>query len=128
MKALLLLVVTLAACSNSTGLGGGVDPTVLVTNQTATDTLYFTWRDGQGIAGSAMVLPGATGCEKFVARADSAYFQAQATHWFGGTPSTSTYTAPWFDPSLRSGWTMTITWHSGSPSFLVTDVSPSAPC
>lgn len=112
----------LVGCGGATAPhGGAVDPTVLIRNQTSTDTLFFTWRDGQGIVGRDNVLPGTTGCEKFLARADSAYFEA---HISVGMSSDS-YTQPWFDPLGRSAWTMTIPQHGG---IFVTDISPIAPC
>lgn len=95
--ALLLLV----ACGGTTG-PGGIDPTVLITNHAQQDTLYFTWRDGQGIAGSVAALPGTTSCTKFLAQADSAYFEAHITVGL----STGTYQQHWFDPATRPAWTM----------------------
>lgn len=123
MKRILLLVF-LAACSGSTG-PKGLDPTVLITNQLATDTVFFTWRDGQGIAGSVVVLPGAQSCTRFTAQADSAYFEAHASYLGAMT----TYTQPWFDPLGRPAWTMRVshTGAGGSPDIVVMD-SPTEPC
>ena len=125
MKTILALVLlAIVACGKNSSTGpNGIDPTVLITNGTATDTLYFTWRDGQGVAGSVTVGPGGTSCTRFTARADSAYFTAHAASY--------AYTQPWFDPSTRAAWTMKYdpSGHSGPPTggILVGDVSP-VPC
>ena len=125
MKRLLLLTaVLLAACSSGATGPQGIDPTVLITNQTAADTLYFTWRDGQGITGTATVLPGGSSCTRFLAQADSAYFDAHATNTQFNT--TATYTQPWFDPTARPAWTMLVT-DQGAASIQVQDVS-AEPC
>src|SRR4029077_3822787 len=116
MKQLLIAVVLLAACSNATG-PQGLDPTVLITNQAVSDTLFFTWRDGQGIVGSATVLPGVQSCTKFTARADSAYFQANTMNNQYGVAAT--YLQPWFDPATRPAWTMQVTDPAGAPGILV---------
>jgi hypothetical protein len=120
MKRLLLVAaVVLAACSSgSTGPGRGLDPTVLITNQ-APDTLYFTWRDGQGITGAIAVPPSSASCTRFLAQADSAYFEAHTIR--------STYTQPWFDPATHPAWTMELTTNTGY-NILVTDVGPTEPC
>lgn len=130
-RALWLVVLVLAACGGaSTGPAAGLDPTVLITNGTTTDTLFFTWRDGQGITGAVTVLPGGTSCTKFLAQADSAYFDALARHVAYPTPYT--YTQPWFNPATRPAWTMHYdpTGQSGPPTggILVADVSPVEPC
>lgn len=117
---LLLLV----ACSKSSTGPAGIDPTVLITNQLSVDTLFFTWRDGQGVVGTDTVPPGTVHCAKFLAQPDSAYFQAEASYLGAKT----IYTQPWFDPLTRSGWTMLIVHTSGSPDINVTDVSPTLPC
>lgn len=127
MKARLLLLFSLAACGGATD-PQGLDPTVLIQNFAPTfdprtgvvDTLYFTWRDGQGITGSVAVPPGQQVCTRFTARADSAYFEAHIAF------NHSTITAPWFDPTTRSAWTMLVTPDIGG--ILLTDVSPNLPC
>ncbi|HEY6223473.1 MAG TPA: hypothetical protein VIW26_06800 [Gemmatimonadales bacterium] len=123
MKSILCcLAVLFAACHSATG-PQGIDPTVLITNRSSADTVHFTWRDGQGIAGTVTVLPGGTSCTRFVAQADSAYFDATANHPGG----TAAYTQPWFDPGARPAWTMV--YADVSPTgFGVTDVSPNEPC
>lgn len=122
MKAIWLGLVLLAACSKSPSGPAKLDPTVLITNPLSSDTLYFTWRDGQGIAGSVTVLPGSSSCTHFTAQADSAYFEA---HWADAvTHEWAAYTQPWFDPATHPAWTMT----TGHAYILVTDVSPNAPC
>jgi hypothetical protein len=122
----LILALFLAACHSTSGPTGpqGLDPTVLITNQLP-DTVYFTWRDGQGITGNVNVAPGASSCTRFVARADSAYFEAHATSGGGE----GTLTAPWFDPAARPGWTITARALQGNPvDFLIIDTSPNLPC
>lgn len=114
----------LAACSRDSTGTTGIDPTVQITNQLATDTLFFTWRDGQGVVGTATVLPGTVSCTRFIARPDSAYFVATARY----QGALTTYTQPWFDPSARNAWTMRVLHTSGSPDINVTDVSPTLPC
>lgn len=131
MKRLTLLIVAvlLAACSKSPAGPAGIDPTVLITNQLTVDTVFFTWRDGQGIVGSVVVPPGHEVCAKFLAQPDSAYFEAIAA-WTPGypQPAVSTYTAPWFNPSDHPAFTMTVT-HTqvGSPDFAVYEVQ-TEPC
>jgi len=102
----------LTACGDSTNQG--IDPIVRIVNQSG-QAVYFEWRDGQSVIGRDTVLAGARACESFLARADSAYFYAQML----GGPMTDTYTQPWFDPSERHAWTMTVTNAGG---FLVSDV------
>lgn len=117
-RCLVLPLILLAACSGATG-PARLDPTVLITNHAQQDTLYFTWRDGQGIAGSVAVLPGQQSCTRFLAQADSAYFEAH-------TPlNASAYTQAWFDPATRPAWTMVVQTNGG---IAVTDVSPTEPC
>lgn len=117
MKRLALLL-ALAACGDSSG-PGGVDPIVQIVNNSS-QPVAFEWRDGQGVFGADTIRPGAQACENFFARADSAYFHAEM---FGG-PMTDAYTAPWFDPTERHAWTMTV---SNAVGFLVGDASQ-APC
>jgi hypothetical protein len=118
------LFVLLAACSGGATGPKGIDPTVLITNQLP-DTVYFTWRDGQGIVGNVSVAPGASSCTRFLAQADSAYFEAHATSGGGQ----ATYTQPWFDPATRNGWTMKAFVGQNNPvDFLVVDTSPNEPC
>lgn len=121
---LVTLAVLIGACSSSTApVTTAHDPTILITN-TASVPLHFQWRDGQGITGSDSVAAMGSRCEQFTARADSAYFYAWATNAAG----TSTYTAPWFDPSAVPNWTMQVSnTNNGSPLVLVTVVA-SAPC
>lgn len=121
---LLILLVLFTACGKAPTAPGGVDPTVLITNQLSTDTVFFTWRDGQGVLGADTVLPGRVSCTRFLARADSAYFRAEASYLGAKT----IYTQPWFDPVSRSAWTMRVVHTSGSPDINVTDVSPTLPC
>lgn len=124
LKSLTALAVLLAACGGSSTGPALIDPTVLITNLSTTDTLVFTWRDGQGITGGVTVLPGGSSCTKFLAQADSAYFDAQA-HGAGGAGG---YTQPWFDPSSRPAWTMSESHPNGSgPLILVQEVTPE-PC
>jgi hypothetical protein len=125
--------VLLAACSHSaTGPTppSGADPTLLITNlnMATPDTVYFTWRDGQGITGSVTVLPGAQSCTMFTAQVDSAYFHAVAyfTSSYSGARDSATYTAGWFNPTARPAWTMDYD-RQRNGGFLVKDVSP-APC
>lgn len=122
-RSLVGLTLLLAACGGAGSTGPqGLDPTVLITNNApAGDTLFFTWRDGQGIAGAVKVPPGTTSCTKFLAQADSAYFEA---HILVGH-SAGTYTQPWFDPLGRPAWTMVVDLGGG---INVTDVSPTEPC
>ena len=122
----LLLLVLLAACSNSTG-PAPLDPTVLIVNESnlctgscSPDTLFFTWRDGQGIAGTISVAPGTWACARFTARVDSAYFTATTRF------TNAAYTQPWFDPATHPSWTMMVAQSVGG--ILVTDVSPNMPC
>lgn len=118
------LLLLLAACSkNSTG-PSGVDPTVLIANGLSVDSVFFTWRDGQGVVGADTVLPGRTVCAAFTARPDSAYFQGVASY----LGQTTTYTAPWFNPADHPAYTMTVQ-HTqpGSPDFLVYEVA-TPPC
>jgi hypothetical protein len=122
---MLSLAVLLAACSGATG-PQGLDPTVLLTNISPADTLYFTWRDGQGITGSVTVLPSGSSCTRFTAQADSAYFEAHATNNVFHT--TATYTQPWFDPATRPAWTMQLSDAAGAAQIQVIDVSPTEPC
>lgn len=124
----LAFVLLLAACGkDSSGPGGLVDPTVQVTNQLANDTVFFTWRDGQGIVGTDMVLPGQTSCEKFVARPDSAYWNLSARDQQNGN-ALGTLTAPWFSPDTLVSWTVIVRHAtSGSPDFLSQEVS-TLPC
>lgn len=124
MKYLSLLVL-LAACSKSAPSGPvGIDPTVQIVNQTDWP-VYFEWRDGRGVVGTDTVASQTRKCERFVARADSAYFYMEATNPNpGGTPATSTYTQPWFDPSARHAWSVTVTRGTGgSPNILTSDTS-----
>jgi len=121
---LTFIAVLLAACSSTTG-PKGLDPTVLITNQTAADTLFFTWRDGQGTTGSVTVLPGGSSCTRFVAQADSAYFDAHTTNPQFNTAAT--YTAPWFDPTARPNWTMLVGDPRGAP-FIQVELTQTAPC
>src|SRR5690349_4709186 len=124
MKRYAALLLLLVACSKDSSGPAGIDPTVLITNQLAVDTVFFTWRDGQGVVGADTILPGTTSCTRFLARADSAYFQATAS--FQG--AATLYTQPWFDPGSRSAWTMMVVHTNGSPDINVTDVSPRQPC
>jgi hypothetical protein len=121
----LSLVILLAACSGATG-PKGLDPTVLITNS-ASDTLFFTWRDGQGIAGSVNVAPGAQSCTRFTAQADSAYFEAHASGGGGPLGGPTSYTQGWFDPATRPAWTMNRNADTGY-NIQVVDVSPTEPC
>ena len=118
MRSTLLLVVLLAACSDSTS--NGVDPIVWIDNQSS-QSVYFEWRDGQTVFGRDTVPSHSRVCESFLARPDSAYFFAR----FLGTPRTDDYTQPWFDPNARHGWTMEVT---DQTAFLVTDQGSRAPC
>jgi len=125
---LLTVLLAIAACSKSpAGPGGGLDPTVQIQNQLAVDTVFFTWRDGQGVEGTDMVLPGHTACEKFLARPDSAYWHLEARDQQNAN-ALGTYTAPWFNPDTLVSWSMTVRHaSSGSPDFLGQEVS-TPPC
>lgn len=120
----LSLSILFAGCSSPTAVKTvGKDPTVLITN-TASVPLHFQWHNGQGITGTDSVPAMGSHCEQFTAVADSAYFYAWATNSAG----TSTYTAPWFDPSALPAFTMQVSnTNNGSPLILVTEVV-SAPC
>lgn len=126
-----MLLALLPACSKDSSGPARHDPTVLIVNHAtsdpyaaAGDTLYFTWRDGQGITGSVVVAPGRQSCTRFLAQADSAYFEAVSTNGAG----TSHYTQPWFNPSSRPAWTMEINAGVGSsPAIVVSDVA-NEPC
>lgn len=111
----------IAACGDSSG-PQGIDPTVRINNTTAWP-VYFEWRDGQGVVGGDTVLANTRACERFFARADSAYFYMEATNPNpGGTPATATYTQPWFDPSARHAWAVTVLPGSGgSPDIQTAD-------
>lgn len=112
MKTLLAVTLLLCACGGSTN--PGTDPIVYVVNQSR-QPVYFEWRDGQGVIGQDTISAGARACESFLARADSAYFYAKML----AGPMTDAYTQPWFDPSARHAWTMTV---SDAGGFLVADV------
>ena len=119
-----IIAALLTACGGSSTGPKGLDPTVLIINETAIDTVLFSWQDGQGVVGSVVaILPGAMSCQKFLARPDSAYFHASSRE---GAASTWGYTQPWFDPASRPGWTVNFKGDQGG--FAVTDVSPIEPC
>lgn len=122
----LAFLVLLAACSNPTG--NGTDPVVGIENTTDW-TVRFQWRDGQGILGQGSIIAHSTSCERFNARADSAYFTISVTNPnVGGTPLTTTYTQPWFDPATRHAWAALIgPGGGGSPNVTVRDTTD-APC
>ncbi len=120
------LLALLAACKDATGLG--IDPTVRITNQLPWP-VYFEWRDGQGVVGADTILANGRACERFFARADSAYFYIEASDLSNpSAPNTSTYTQPWFDPSTRHAWTATVTTGAGSPDVAVTQDSTVRAC
>lgn len=123
MKYLTLLLL-LVACSKASTGPAGIDPTVSIQNQTQWP-LYFEWRDGQGIVGADTILASARACERFFARADSAYFYMTITNPNpGGSPATSTYTQPWFDPAARHAWAVTASPGSGgSPGILTSETA-----
>lgn len=129
MRYALAALVLLASCSkDSTGLTG-TDPTVLITNQMPADTVFFTWRDGQGIVGTDTVLANHTFCAKFVARPDSAYFQVVVNYH---APNLNTYvstlTADWFNPLETDGWTVDVTLSGGGANIVNRSTSPNLPC
>jgi hypothetical protein len=126
LVAVLGCVLLYTACSHSaTGPKAG-DPTVLVTNEVANSPLYFTWRDGQGVVGADTIPGGTIGrCERFTARADSAYFHDSISDAASASGNYSTYTAPWFDPAARPAFTMVVTSGApyGGPQILVRDTT-----
>jgi hypothetical protein len=121
---MLSLIVMFAACSSATG-PGGLDPTVLVTNPSSADTVFFTWRDGQGVVAVDTILGPTTRCEHFTARPDSAAFELLARHWYSTGPAVSWSGALWFNPADHPAWTALYEIASG---ILVKDVSPAVPC
>lgn len=127
---LVWMIATLAGCSSSTGPKViGVDPTVLITNQMPADTVFFTWRDGQGVVGADTVLAGRQVCAKFTARPDSAYFQVVAHyHANDGNMYVTTTTAPWFNPSVTDGWTIEVRLIGASADVVSKNTSPILPC
>jgi len=126
MRYVTLLLVIVACSKDSPNGPAGIDPTVQISNSTLWP-VYFQWRDGQGVVGADTVASGARACERFFARADSAYFYMEITNPNpGGQPATSTYTQPWFDPTARHAWSVTVSpGTSGSPTILTSD-SPTA--
>jgi hypothetical protein len=114
----------------SAPVAAGMDPTVWIVNASSTDSIFFSWRDGQGIVGAETILPGDQICEHFLARPDSASFEAEARAYAQpGQQISYTYSQPWFDPNERSAWTMTYN-RTAYGGFLVVDVSaaPNPPC
>ncbi len=67
MKRFLIFVSLLVACGDSSG--PGIDPTVDIDNQTPWPA-SFTWKDGQGVLGTATVAGNSRQCVRFLARAD----------------------------------------------------------
>lgn len=130
MKLAIVLLALLAACTKSpTGSTGGVDPTVLITNQMPADTVFFTWRDGNGVVGADTITHGRAACEKFTARPDSAYFQVVAHYRAGdGNTYVTTATAPWFNPSATDGWTVDVRVIGASADIVSRNTSPNLPC
>lgn len=117
-----LVALLFVACSNGTG-PSGVDPTVQIVNRTDWP-VYFEWRDGRGVVGTDTVASLTRKCERFVARADSAYFYMEITNPNpGGAPATSTYTQPWFDPTARHAWAVMVTPSGGGPTILTSDTA-----
>ena len=123
-----LLLLAVLACGNSSG-PGGIDPTVDITNQTPWPAA-FTWRDGQGVLGRATIPGNSQQCVRFLARADSAYWEIVASDMSNpAAPNTSTYTAPWFDPDARHAWSVLITPQTpGSPEILMRQDSSVIAC
>lgn len=127
MRYAIALVVLLAACGDSSG-PGGIDPTVDITNQTPWPA-SFEWRDGQGVLGGATIAGNSRQCVRFFARADSAYWEIEASDLSNpSAPNTSTYTAPWFDPDARHAWSVLITVGSGSPTIVMRQDSTVVAC
>jgi hypothetical protein len=127
LRLLLILPAIGLGCKDAAG-PAGLDPTVRITNQTNWP-IYFEWRDGQGVVGTDTIAGMGRACERFFARADSAYFYMEVTDLSNpGTPATSTYTQPWFDPTARHAWTAVISPSGGSPAILVTQDSTVAAC
>lgn len=122
----LLALALLAGCSGSptapvtTTTNTAKDPSVLIINQTVRDTVIFTWRNGQGIAGTDAVLPGVTTCERFTAQADSAAWRAVVRDWPYGPnnpPDSSTAaSATYFNPTTHPAWRLTVTQNQGGAS------------
>lgn len=121
MRYALLLLLIVVGCKDANG-PQGIDPTVRITNQT-NFPLYFEWRDGQGIVGADTIGGPGRACERFFARADSAYFYMEITNPNGGNPATTTYTASWFDPTARHAWSVVISDLGGSPNVLTRDTT-----
>lgn len=127
MKTSLLLLVLLVACGDSSG-PAGIDPVVDITNQTQWP-VYFQWRDGQGVVGADVIPAMTRRCERFFARADSAYWQITASDLtIPSDPKTSIYTAPWFDPDARHAWSVLVTPGAGSPVILMRQDSTVIAC
>lgn len=124
MRALMVgLVLTLAACGDSAGPNGLLDPSLLFNNQ-LNSPVYLTWRDGNAIVGYDTI-PAHTvnHCSHFLAQADSAYFEIVATDNVGGATATSIVTAPWFHPEARPAWIVDITpVAGGSPAISIREV------
>lgn len=127
MRYPLALLILLAACGNFGP--GGIDPTVDITNQTPW-AASFTWRDGQGVIGRETIPANGRQCVRFLARADSAYWEISASDMSNpAAPNTSTYTAPWFDPEARHAWSVLITPNTpGSPEIVMRQDGSVAAC
>ncbi len=126
MRYAVALLTLLAACGDSTG--PGIDPTVDIENQTPWPA-SFTWKDGQGVLGTATISGNSRQCVRFLARADSAYWEIVASDLSTpSAPNTSTYTAPWFDPDARHAWSVLITVGSGSPTIVMRQDNTVAAC
>jgi hypothetical protein len=111
MKRILLsLAVLLAACKGSTGPQAvNPDPTVLVTNQTAQDTVWFNWA-GSNLVGGVVgpILTGQSRCVQFNALPDSAYFTIRVPGPENVYPYWPSTKPPRFDPTAHPYWTVTV--------------------
>lgn len=99
----LLVLLSVLACSSSTGLAG--DPTILVTNDLPADWVFVNWKDGQGILGRDSVAPRTVKCVRFLAQPDSAYWEATATE---NNSTTGVRSPSWFNPASRPAWTLRV--------------------
>lgn len=110
MRCSLLVLALLAACKGASPAGpGGADPTAVVRNGSADPVLWW-WFDGQATSGLDTILAGATKCERFTARPDSARFDlADSVRIRSVGTGWDAYTSNWFDPTTRPTWAINIT-------------------
>lgn len=120
----ILLLLAIAACGSSTDVKAGNDPSLLFTNNLDRDYVYITWQDGNAIVGRDSIPPHTVGqCVRFTAQPDSAYWSITATESNpnGLQPATANVTAPYFNPTDRPAWNVTVTSeYPGSPAIRAT--------